>query len=342
MRGGTKMAWYNEIGNEFDTVLSSRIRFARNLRAYPFEGKLTPDGAKEIIEKVDSAFKGQGFKRHDFSGGFTTDAASLVEKHYISREFAAKKSPHSLLINESTSASVMICEEDHIRLQTILPGLALNEAYDIATKYDDIIDSSLDIAYDEELGYLTHCPTNLGTGMRASVMMFLPALTMSGRISSIASQLSKIGLTMRGMYGEGSEGKGGIYQISNQITLGITEEDTIKKLYDIIGQINEQERKLRSSIKGENLERLRDTVLRSEGILKYAHMLSSGEFIEHFSNIRLGIALGIITDISYVTLGKLFIETMPATLTLSEKNAPGTDSERDRARAALCHSTLGK
>ncbi len=336
------MAWYNEIGNEFDTVLSSRIRFARNLCTYPFEGKLAPDKAKEIIEKVNDALKGQGFSRHDFFEGSTWEAVSLVEKHYISREFAAKKSPHALLINESTSASIMVCEEDHIRLQTILPGLALHEAYEIASKYDDIIDSSLDIAYDEELGYLTHCPTNLGTGMRASVMMFLPALTMSGRISAIASQLSKIGLTMRGMFGEGSEGKGGIYQISNQITLGITEEDTIKKLCDIVAQINDQERKLRASIKGENLERLRDTALRSEGILKYAHMLSSGEFIEHFSNIRLGIAIGIITDISFVTLGKLFIETMPATLTLSEKDAPKTDAERDRARAKLCHTALGK
>ena len=336
------MAWYNEIGNEFDTVLSSRIRFARNLCGYPFEGKLSTEGAKEIIEKVDSSLSGQGFSRHDFFEGATVKAASLVEKHYVSREFASKKSPHSLLINESTSTSVMICEEDHIRLQTILPGLALTEAYEIASKYDDILDASLDIAYDEELGYLTHCPTNLGTGIRASVMMFLPALTMGGRISFIASQLSKIGLTMRGMFGEGSESKGGIYQISNQITLGITEEDTIKKLGDMIAQINEQERKLRSSIRGENLERLRDTALRSEGVLKYAHMLSSSEFIEHFSNIRLGIALGIITDISYVTLGKLFIESMPATLSLSQKETPKTDSERDRARARLCREALGK
>ncbi len=336
------MAWYNEIGNEFDTVLSSRIRFARNLCGYPFDGKLSHEGAKEIIEKVYSSLKGQGFSRHDFFDGTTTEEASLVEKHYISREFATKKSPHALLINESTNASLMICEEDHIRLQTILPGLALTEAYEIATKYDDILDASLDIAYDEELGYLTHCPTNLGTGMRASVMMFLPALTMASRISSIASQLSKIGLTMRGLFGEGSESKGYIYQISNQITLGITEEDTLKKLGDVISQINEQERKLRSSIRGENLERLRDTALRSEGILKYAHMLSSREFIEHFSNIRLGISLGIITDISYVTLGNLFIETMPATLTLAEKETPKTDSERDRARARLCHEALGK
>lgn len=336
------MAWYNEMGNESDTVLSSRIRFARNLSGYPFDGKLTEADAKEIIKKVTSAFDGKGFSATDMLDVSELQAASLVEKHLISREFAAKNTPHSLLLNESTSAAVMICEEDHIRLQTLLPGLALEEAYRIACEYDDIIDSSLDIAYDNDLGYLTHCPTNLGTGMRASVMMFLPALTMANRISALASQLSKIGLTMRGIYGEGSESRGYLYQISNQITLGITEEDTLKKLGEVISQISGQERKLRLSIRGENLERLKDSILRSEGILKYANMISSSEFTEHFSNIRLGIALGIVTDISYVTLGSLFVSTLPATLTLNEKEPPKTDFERDRARAKLVKATLGK
>ncbi|MBE6538948.1 MAG: ATP--guanido phosphotransferase [Ruminococcaceae bacterium] len=336
------MAWYNEIGNDFDTVLSSRIRFARNLSAYPFGNKLKENEAREIISAVSASLDGKGFRKIDFDDISPTEAASYVEKHFVSREFAAKKTPHSLLINENSGTAIMICEEDHIRLQSILPGLALEEAFKIACEYDDILDSVLDIAYNEDLGYLTHCPTNLGTGMRASVMMFLPALTMANRISSLASELSKIGLTMRGMYGEGSESRGCLYQISNQITLGITEEDTLKKLGDVISQINEQERKLRSSIKGENLERLRDKVLRSEGILKYAHMLSSAEFIEHFSTIRLGIALGIVTDISYAVLGDLLITTLPAVLTLSSGDKPKNDAERDRARAKLVKNALGK
>lgn len=336
------MAWYNEIGNDFDTVLSSRIRFARNLSAYPFGNKLKENEAKEIISAVSASLDGKGFRKIDFDDISPTEAASYVEKHFVSREFAAKKTPHSLLINENSGTAIMICEEDHIRLQSILPGLALEEAFKISCEYDDILDSALDIAYNEDLGYLTHCPTNLGTGMRASVMMFLPALTMANRISSLASELSKIGLTMRGMYGEGSESRGCLYQISNQITLGITEEDTLKKLGDVISQINEQERKLRSSIKGENLERLRDKVLRSEGILKYAHMLSSPEFIEHFSMVRLGIALGIVTDISYAVLGELLITTLPAVLTLSSGDKPKNDAERDRARAKLVKNALGK
>ena len=236
----------------------------------------------------------------------------------------------------------MVCEEDHIRLQSIQPGLALDEAYRIADQYDGMLDKNLDISFDEELGYLTHCPTNLGTGLRASVMMFLPAITMSNRISELASSLSKIGLTIRGIYGEGSGSKGSLYQISNQITLGICEEETLRKLSDVISQINDQERRLRSSVKDDALEHLRDRILRSEGILKYAHMISSAEFTEHFSNIRLGIALGIITDIGYAELGNLFIESQPATLTLNLEKKPTTEGERDRARAKLIKERLNK
>ncbi|MBQ8005761.1 MAG: ATP--guanido phosphotransferase, partial [Clostridia bacterium] len=186
------------------------------------------------------------------------------------------------------------------------------------------------------------CPTNLGTGLRASVMMFLPAITMSNRISELASSLSKIGLTIRGIYGEGSGSKGSLYQISNQITLGISEEETLRKLSDVISQINDQERRLRSSVKDDALEHLRDRILRSEGILKYAHMISSAEFTEHFANIRLGIALGIITDIGYAELGNLFIESQPATLTLNLEKKPTTEGERDRARAKLIKERLNK
>ncbi|MBR4296479.1 MAG: ATP--guanido phosphotransferase [Clostridia bacterium] len=334
------MAWYNKIGNDFDTVISSRVRFARNISGYPFASKLSGEGAKEIISKVSDVYLGEGFTKIDFSDITNTEAASYVEKRYVSREFAIKKTPHALLMNETTGSAIMICEEDHIRLQSILPGLALNEAYKIACQYDDLLDRALEISYDEKLGYLTHCPTNLGTGMRASVMMFLPALTMADRIGVLASQLSKIGLTIRGMYGEGSETKGCLYQISNQVTLGMTEEETLKKLSDVISQINEQERKLRSSIRGENLERLRDRILRSEGILRYAHMMSSEELAEHFANIRLGIALGITANISYAMLGNILIETLPATLTLSLEENPRGEAERDRARAEYIRKAL--
>lgn len=335
------MTWYNDTGKECDTVLSSRIRFARNLSEYPFGSRLSPEKANEIIGKVTPVLESSGFEKIDFTKLSTAEALSYVEKHYVSREFAEKKTPHTLMLNEPCGYAVMLCEEDHLRMQCILPGLALDEAYSSLCKLDDLIDESFDIAYDEELGYLTHCPTNLGTGMRASVMMFLPALTMAGRINGLSNQLSKIGLTMRGLYGEGTASQGSIYQISNQITLGITEESSIKKLEDVIKQITENEKSLRKLINEEKNPALIDRICRAEGTLKHAFMLSSGEFIKLFSDVRLGIDLGIIKSIDYKELGELFIEVMPATLALSQECAPKTEKERDILRAKRIKLRLG-
>ena len=236
--------------------------------------------------------------------------------------------------------AVMVCEEDHLRIQSILPGLALEEAYQNASRVEKRLDEEFDFAYSEQLGYLTHCPTNLGTGMRASVMMFLPALTKGGYMNSLASQLSKIGLTVRGLFGEGSGSAGCMYQISNQITLGITEEESLKKLTDAISQITESERKARKAITGEALERLTDSVLRAVGILKYAYRMSSAEFIKLFSEVRFGIALGIVSDVTYEQLGTLLVEAMPATLTLSSESTPKNEAARDRLRAQKIQSIL--
>ncbi len=327
------MTWFGNIGKESATVLSSRIRFARNLRGYPFGARLSQEKANEIIDKVAPVLEQGGFNKIDFEKISSAEALSYVEKHYVSREFAAKRSPRALMLNEPCGYAVMLCEEDHIRMQCILPGLALEEAYASLCKLDDLIDESFDIAYNEDLGYLTHCPTNLGTGMRASVMMFLPALTMAGRINGLAAQLSKIGLTIRGLYGEGTAAEGSIYQISNQITLGITEEESIKKLEDIIRQITDSEKSLRRLINPEKNPSLIDRICRAEGTLTHAFMMSSGEFLSLFADVRLGIDLGIIKNISYKTLGELFIEVMPATLSLSEKEPPKTEAHRDILRS---------
>ncbi|MBO5294500.1 MAG: ATP--guanido phosphotransferase, partial [Clostridia bacterium] len=202
------------------------------------------------------------------------------------------------------------------------------------------LDEDFDFAYSEELGYLTHCPTNLGTGMRASVMMFLPALTRGGYMDSLATQLSKIGLTMRGLFGEGSGSAGCIYQISNQVTLGITEEETLKKMSEAIRQITESEHKARKAITGDALDRLTDRILRSLGILKYAYMISSSEFMKLFSDVRFGIALGLVKDVTYEQLGTLLVEAMPATLTLSAENPPKTEAARDKLRAQKIQSVI--
>ena len=334
------MNWYNQLGKEHETVISSRIRFARNLCEYPFGDRLSAEKANEIIEKIAPVLENGGFEKIDFTKLSKAEAISYVEKHYVSREFAEKASPHALMLNEPCGYAVMLCEEDHIRMQCILSGLALNEAYDSLCGLDALIDESFDIAYDEELGYLTHCPTNLGTGMRASVMMFLPALTMAGRISGLSNQLSKIGLTMRGLYGEGTASQGNIYQISNQITLGITEEDSIKKLEDVIKQISESELELRKQITEDKNPKLIDRICRAEGTLRHAFMLSSSEFISLYSDVRLGVSLGIIKDVDLTALGELFIEVMPATLALSEKDLKAGRSERDILRAKRIKAAL--
>ena len=332
------MAWYEVKGNDADTVFSTRIRFARNLKGFRFDQGLTEADANAIIDRVGNALGTQDFTRTDLDTLSPTEAQSLVEQHLISREFAVKKGPHALFRNDNKSVSVMACEEDHIRLQCILPGLALRDAYRFACECDDALDASLELAFDEKLGYLTHCPTNLGTGLRASVMLFLPAIHAQGGIPSLARQLAQIGLTMRGLYGEGSDSRGSLYQISNQVTLGLSEEEILKKLEDAVSTVIERERALRRGVEGEAAERRADRIRRAEGALRYATLMSSEEFFNHYTDIKLGIALGIVDSIRDEALNALLIRVLPATLTLGAAQKPENEHARDRLRATLIHN----
>ncbi len=334
------MAWYNTVGKDADTVISSRVRLARNINGFPFCARLSHADANTIIEKVSSPLEASGFRKVNFKDISPVMATSYVERHYASPDFASKDAPLALLLLEQSGIAVMVCEEDHLRIQSILPGLSLDEAYKNALQTEKRLDEEFDFAYSEKLGYLTECPSNLGTGMRASVMMFLPALSRGGYMDSLSSQLQKLGLTVRGLFGEGSGSAGYLYQISNQVTLGLSEADTLKKLDDAVAQISESERRARKAITGENLERLVDNILRSEGILKYAYRMSSGEFIKRFADVRFGIALGIVKDITYEQLGTLLVEVMPATLTLSSESTPKSESARDKLRAEKIQAVL--
>lgn len=335
------MAWYNKTGPENDVVISSRIRFARNLAGYPFTSRLDEQSARNVIIDVTAALTGgdKRYKTIDFSQLTPSEARSYMENHSVSPEFIDSRIPRALITDADEGVAVMICEEDHIRLQVLRPGFALREAYEKACELDDRLSMSVDIAWDENLGYLTHCPTNLGTGMRASVMMFLPAMTLNKQIGALASSLSKLGLTMRGLYGEGSEADGFMYQISNQVTLGITEENTIKKLSDVVSQIISRERQLRASMMSDAPDRITDTVMRSVGALRYAHMMSSEEFLRHFAYVRLGISLGIVKDITYEKLGNLLVDALPATLTLRAGHELST-TERDLVRAKYVRDNI--
>lgn len=320
-----------------DVVISTRIRLARNLKDYPFPCKLNSQGREKVIEKVrDAVKKSNSPVASDFSFIRMSDltssqSVSLVEKRLVSPEFISDNDGRALLISKDECFSIMINEEDHIRLQVITKGLSLEQAYDTADKLDTLLDENLDFAFDEKLGYLTQCPTNLGTGMRASVMLHLPALEKSRAISRIAGNLSKLGLTIRGAHGEGTEPKGALYQLSNQVTLGISEKAAIENLKNIteqlIAQENQARERLCSSID------IQDAISRSLGILRSALVISHDEALKLLSNVRLGIVSKQITDVSTETIDKLMLAVEPATLTVSlNKNLSAHDRDIERAK----------
>lgn len=326
-----------------NVVISTRVRLARNLKDYPFPCKLSRQGREEVIEKVRDAVKnGNSVLADDFSYIKMSEvdprrSVSLVEKRLVSPEFISNSEGRALLLSSDESLSIMLNEEDHIRLQVITKGLSLDEAYDTADKLDTLLDERLEFAFDEKLGYLTQCPTNLGTGMRASVMLHLPALEKSRAVSRIAGNLSKLGLTIRGAHGEGTEPKGALYQLSNQVTLGISEKAAIENLKNIAKQLIAQEEQARERL-CKSLD-VQDTVARSLGILKYARMMSHDEALSLLSNVRLGVVSGQIDSVSTDVIDKLMIDVEPATLSVNAGKALSAQ-ERDETRAALIRKTL--
>lgn len=334
------MMWYEMTGKDADVVVSSRVRLARNLADYPFGKRLNEPSAKEIIEKVRSVFDGiSDYKFTDYSTLDPVIKLSEAERHKISREFASSKGQGALIESEDKQVYIMVLEEDHIRIQSIKAGFSLDEAYSAAQEADKLIDASLRVAYDEKLGYLTHCPTNLGTGMRASVMMFLPALTKAGGIRSLQNQLGKIGLTIRGMSGEGSSADGYLYQISNQVTLGTSEEEIIAKITKICEKIAEQERSLRENLKNDESGRFTDRVMRSYGTMLYATLVDTAELMKLYADVRLGASLGIIDGITPSKLDQMLVRGMPGVLT-SENKGVTTPGRRDAVRAEMIRSVL--
>lgn len=334
------MMWYKINGKDKDTAVSSRVRFARNLVDYPFEPRLNEAGAREIIARVGAVFENRaGWKIVDFSALSPTEKMTFAEEHLVSREFAEKKTPCSLIMNEERGIYIMVLEEDHLRIQCIVPGLDVEEAYRRAREADELIDGALTYAYSEKLGYLTHCPTNLGTGMRASVMLFLPCYTKAGGIRSLQNQLGKIGLTLRGMSGENSQADGCLYQISNQVTLGISEEETIRNLADVIRQIVEQERGLRNRLTPEQRDALANNAMRSVGMMVYSSRITSSELLALYRDVRLGAAMGLTGEITPTKLDELLFSCMPNTLTMGDDSIR-TPMDRDVKRAKIAKTIL--
>lgn len=332
-------SWYTTHAPEDDIAVSTRIRLARNLSGLPFPARMTPEQRKELNLKVKNAVLqsntpfAKSLKYIDMADVPQTEIAAMVERHIISPEFAEENADRAIIISADESISIMIGEEDHVRIQVILGGLQLEKAYDTAEQLDSLLYNELHFAFDRSLGFLTECPTNLGTGLRASVMLHLPVTESNGEISSIAETVGKIGFTVRGMYGEGTKASASMYQVSNQITLGISEKNAIDNLKIITAQLIDKERKARNGL---NKIKLEDMCFRALGTLQNCRILSSKEMMDLLSRIKLGISMGIIkTDVLPI---KLFIEGQPNML--MKKYGQLEPEERDIYRAAFIRDAL--
>ncbi|MBC7959445.1 MAG: protein arginine kinase, partial [Vallitaleaceae bacterium] len=297
------LKWYEIEGENCNgVIISSRIRLARNLENYVFPGSISDQEAKELIEDVKQAVFTESnvnpyfFEEINMENIKQVDKIAMMERHVISPLFIGVKKPNILLLSRDESLSIMVNEEDHIRIQSISMGMNLSEALENANRVDDILEEKLSYAFDNKLGYLTACPTNLGTGLRASYMVHVPALETTGQLKFLLDAIGKFGLTVRGMYGEGSEAQGSIFQISNQLTLGMNEQEIIDNLTTITKQIVEQELIVRNKFLNERRLEFEDAIYRSYGILSHARVLNSKESMTLLSDIKLGIELGILTS----------------------------------------------
>lgn len=331
--------WYIGVGEQSDIVVSTRIRLARNLKEYPFPNKLNTKSRMAINNIIkDAVEKDNKYNLNyiEMKSLARFETASMAERHIISPEFASDADGRALLISPEEDICIMLNEEDHIRLQVMKSGFALDEAYRVADEIDNSLSQKLDFAFDDRIGYLTQCPTNLGTGMRASVMLHLPALTVSGQIHKLINTVSKLGLTFRGAFGEGSKAIGDMYQLSNQITLGISEEYAIKNLKAITLQLCAQERAAREELlKSVDTE---DAIFRAYGTLKWARLLTTKELMENLSLVRLGSVAGKI-NVPIEVINELMISMQPASIN-ARAGQRLDERERDTVRATEVRNKL--
>lgn len=336
--------WIENMSSNQDVAISTRIRIARNLKEYDFPLYLSLEDSDNLTNTVLDSMKDSFDDNYEFlrlRDLSTKERLMYVEEHLISPGLSRQFDKSSFLLRRDEKATIMINEEDHLRIQTLLPGLNLDEAWKLCSEIDDSLEEKLNFAYHRDLGYLTACPTNVGTGMRASVMLHLPCLTMTSHINSLNEAIRKMGLTVRGLYGEGTEATGNLYQVSNQTTLGEREEDIINKLNKIIIQIVNKERNVRKFLKERKGLELEDKIYRSYGILKNSRLMSSKEAMNHLSTLKLGFDCGYFSDDSNLNIMQLMIEIMPATLQ-KKLNSDLDKDERDKIRAELIRNKLGE
>jgi protein arginine kinase len=339
--------WMKGEGPDSDIVISSRIRIARNLNAFSFPMLASNQHSKEVLDQVSEVLNSDdlssisAFEFIPLTELNELEKKVLVEKHLISPNLANEARNGAVILSENESISIMVNEEDHLRIQCIFPGFQIKEAWELANQIDDVFEAHVDYAFDEKRGFLTSCPTNVGTGIRASVMIHLPALVLTQQINRILSAITQVGLAVRGIYGEGSEAIGNLFQISNQITLGQSEEEIIDNLYSVARQLIEHEKAARAKLLEESQPRIMDRVKRSYGILSHAAIMDSKEAAQRLSDVRLGVDLGLINDVPANIMNELVVMTQPGFL---QQYAGGklTSEERDIRRAEMIRERLTK
>ncbi len=339
------LKWYEQMVPDNDVVISSRIRLARNLVTYPFSSKITEEQAVTLVNEVKGITSTliEQEQRKFYACNISTlsdiDKTAMVERHIVSPLLAEKEQTTGLILSEDETVSIMINEEDHVRIQAIVGGLNLEQAYAEADRVDDISFDKLHFAYDEKYGYLTACPTNAGTGMRASCMVFLPALSSARLIQKLIEEVGKYGVTIRGIYGEGTKSLGSIYQISNQKTMGISESEIIENLKRLVQQVVKQERKRREYMLSVSTDEIEDQVFRSYGILKYARQISSDDAMTLLSQLKFGADCGLIRFDREFNIHKLMMGVQPGSLQWTLGKNVGSVT-RDQSRAEYIRKEL--
>ncbi len=338
--------WMESQEGQDDIVISSRIRLARNLVDLPFPLRFNQESGEECLQRIKAVCQDEmpvELNKVEFAGfeQFSIlDRRILAEKHLISPGHAESDSPFgAVLLNSDGSLATMVNEEDHLRIQCLLPGLQLAAGYELAQQMDDFLENQLEYAFDEKIGYLTSCPTNVGTGLRASVMLHLPAMQMTGQTGQILQNIGQLGMTVRGLYGEGTEATGNFFQMSNQTTMGQSEEEICNHLQAVTEQIVEQERLLRERLKIDLKYQLEDKIGRALGILNHARIINSTEALTLLSDLRLGLDLEILSGIQPYALNQLIVSIRPAHL--QKCVAQEMDSlQRDIKRAEIIQEQI--
>ncbi|MBE7030241.1 MAG: protein arginine kinase [Ruminococcaceae bacterium] len=333
--------WYHDQGAQSDIVLSTRVRLARNIKGIPFPSRMKGEDGEKVICLVKDALDAlhYNFSLIRLSECPDLEKQRLLEAHFISPDMLRDTEHKAVFLSEDGYVSILINEEDHIRLQGIFSGMESEKAYDLIAKIDDCLAERLNYAVHEKYGYLTACPSNAGTGMRLSFMLHLPALCMAQLTEKLFATIGKLGVTVRGLYGEGTKASGYVFQISNQFTLGRSEQELMASITEVVGQIISKERELRTKLLRENGVALEDKIMRAYGQMKYARVMSTKEFNGLLSFVRLGVSAGLIDSLTIREVNTLMVEARPAHVM---GDAPLTEMERDVKRADIIRRALEK